>query len=229
MTVFLIILIVAFIAYKFLTDVERLTKWAEKLSKRIKKSQAESIAQAKDFMENKKRNEEIRKQQKWNSYHNSQSSSYSQNSYHNINQQNTYNNSYKKQNNYNDDVEVKKYYKQKGNRYEYKVKCFYESIGYNVYPQGYIHGFNDRGIDLIAYKNNEVHLIQCKCYKYPPRQDLLRIFMGDCELYIQKNLNKLQGKIIHKDFVTSCKTKDYGVARFLEENNNPINYLVIEE
>lgn len=222
MTTFTIILIIAFIIYKILANSDKIHKWAED-------TQAKNTAKFMDFMEKHKESEESRKQKKWNRYHNSPYNSYKQTSHYNANQHNAYNSPYKSQNRYNNDFEMKEYYKRKGNRYEYKIKCFYENMGYTVYPQGYIHGYNDRGIDLIAYKNNDVHLIQCKCYSKPPKQELLRIFMGDCELYIQNNFNKLQNKNIHKDFVTSCKTKDYGVSKFLEENNNPVNYLIIEE
>ncbi|MBZ7976119.1 restriction endonuclease [Campylobacter sp. RM12637] len=116
----------------------------------------------------------------------------------------------------------------KGQEYEYKIKCYFENLGYSVYPNGYIKGKNDKGIDLIAYKNNEVHLIQCKCYKNPPKQELIRKFIGDCEIYIKNNQNKLNNKTIYKDFITSCKDKDYGVIKFLEENKNIIDYLIIE-
>ncbi|MBZ7985678.1 restriction endonuclease [Campylobacter sp. Cr9] len=123
---------------------------------------------------------------------------------------------------------INDYYIKKGQEYEYKIKCYFDSLGYNVYPNGYINGKKDKGIDLIAYKNNEVHLIQCKCYKNPPKQDLLRMFVGDCEIYIKNNQNKLNNKTIYKDFITSCKEKDYGVIKFLEENKNLINYLIIK-
>lgn len=116
----------------------------------------------------------------------------------------------------------------KGQDYELKIKIFYENLGYKVYPNGYINKKNDKGIDLIAYKNNEVHLIQCKCYKNPPKQELIRKFIGDCEVYIKNNTNKLNNKTIYKDFITSCKNKDYGVIKFLEENKNIIDYLIIE-
>lgn len=123
---------------------------------------------------------------------------------------------------------INDYYIKKGQEYEYKIKCYFDSLGYNVYPNGYINGKKDKGIDLIAYKNNEVHLIQCKCYKNPPKQDLLRMFLGDCEIYIKNNQSKLKNKTIYKDFITSCKNKDYGVIKFLEENKNIIDYLIIE-
>lgn len=223
MSTFLVVcIIIILIVFKIIKNADKIDKWA-------RESQERNRAKFIDFMEMHERSEELRKQKKWNRYHSSPFNTYNQNSYHNTNQYNTHNNPFKSQNKYNHDYEVKAHYKQKGSRYEYKIKCFYESMGYTVYPQGYIHGYNDKGIDLIAYKNNEVHLVQCKCYSKPPKQELLRIFMGDCELYIQNNSSKLQDKIIHRDFVTSCKTKDYGVTKFLEENNNLINYLIIEE
>lgn len=115
----------------------------------------------------------------------------------------------------------------KGQDYELKIKKHFESMDYKVYPNGYLLGKKDGGIDLIAYKNNEVSLVQCKCYKNPPKQELLRKFIGDCELYIKNNENKLKNKIIKKIFVTSCEQKDYGVEKFLNENQNIITYLIL--
>lgn len=121
----------------------------------------------------------------------------------------------------------KEYYIQKGINYEYKIFLHYKNLDYTVIPHGRIYEKNDKGIDLIAFKENEIRLIQCKCYKYPPKQELLRIFMGDCELYIKNNKDDFQNKIIYKDFVTSCKTINYGVKKFLEEYPNEINYKII--
>ncbi|WP_267523531.1 restriction endonuclease [Campylobacter sp. MG1] len=134
----------------------------------------------------------------------------------------------KQKENYKEYLKNKEQNIKKGQDYEFKIKTFYENLGYKVYPNGYINKKNDKGIDLLAYKNNELHLIQCKCYKNPPKQELIRKFIGDCEVYIKNNQHKLKNKTIYKDFVTSCKNKDYGVIKYLEENKNIINYLIIE-
>lgn len=116
----------------------------------------------------------------------------------------------------------------KGIMYELKIHLLYEDNNYKVFPNGLIKKYKDKGIDLIAKKNNEIILIQCKNYKYPPKMNLITKFMNDCENFIKENQELCKNKIIHKNFITSCKDKDYKVIKFLEENKNPINYLIIE-
>lgn len=111
-----------------------------------------------------------------------------------------------------------------GRNYEYKIKCYLQKQGFKVFPNGLVNGRNDDGIDLIAYKDNEVHLIQCKCYKYPPKQDLIRKFYGDCKIYEEKN-NLGNKKIVYR-FITSCRTIDYGTNLFLSKNKF-ISYEII--
>lgn len=106
----------------------------------------------------------------------------------------------------------------KGRLYEYKIKCYLENQGFKVYPNGYINGKKDKGIDLIAYKDNDIHLIQCKCYRYPPKQDLIRKFYGDCKFYEDKNPNLVKNKTMVYRFITSCKDMDYSTQKYLEEN-----------
>lgn len=114
----------------------------------------------------------------------------------------------------------------KGKVYEYKLKLYYESKSYKVFPNGYIKGKNDGGIDLIAYKDNEVRLIQAKCYTNPPKQHLIRQFIGDCEIYIKENQHFLKNKTIFKDFITNCPTIEFSVKAYLEEHPNIINYQI---
>ncbi|CAD7287268.1 hypothetical protein LMG7974_00209 [Campylobacter majalis] len=119
----------------------------------------------------------------------------------------------------------------KGKEYEYFIKIYFENLNYKVYPNGYIKGVKDSGIDLIAYKDNEAILIQCKNWKNPPKQKDLKIFLIDCDLYIQKNNKILKNKDIKKFFITSCEKMDYGVECYLKEYNNlqetKIHYKII--
>lgn len=108
---------------------------------------------------------------------------------------------------------------QKGKQYEYDVKCFFEKRNYKVYPNGYINGVKDEGIDLIAYKDDEAILAQCKNWANPPKQDIIKKFVADADLYINKNQNKFKNKKIRKIFFTSCRQIDYGAKTFLEEYN----------
>ena len=107
----------------------------------------------------------------------------------------------------------------KGKEYEYDVKCFFEQRDYKVYPNGYINGVKDEGIDLIAYKGDEAVLAQCKNWANPPKQDIIKKFVADADLFINKNQSKFKNKRIRKIFFTSCRQMDYGAKIFLEEYN----------
>ncbi|WP_104718159.1 restriction endonuclease [Helicobacter trogontum] len=116
--------------------------------------------------------------------------------------------------------------KEKGDKYEQQILKLYKKQGYKVYPQGFIKGKADGGIDLIAYKGNEALLIQCKNWEYSQvKQEHLRIFLGDCTAYLEKNHNIFAKKKVKRVFVTSCKNIDYGVQKFVEENN--VEYKII--
>ena len=116
--------------------------------------------------------------------------------------------------------------KQKGDKYEQQILKLYKKQGYKVYPQGFIKGKADSGIDLIAYKGNEALLIQCKNWEYSQvKQEHLRIFLGDCTAYLEQNHNIFAKKKVKRVFVTSCKNIDYGVQKFVEENN--VEYKII--
>lgn len=109
--------------------------------------------------------------------------------------------------------------KQKGDKYEQQILKLYKKQGYKVYPQGFIKGKADGGIDLIAYKGNEALLIQCKNWEYSQvKQEHLRIFLGDCTAYLEKNHKIFAKKRIRRIFIMSSKNIDYGVKRFILEN-----------
>ncbi len=116
--------------------------------------------------------------------------------------------------------------KQKGELYELQIGKYYQNLGYKVYFKGINEGFSDGGIDLIAYKDNDALLIQCKNWEYTQvRQEHLRIFLGDCTAYIEQNQKFLSRKNIKRVFVTSCENIDYGVQKFITSNN--IEYKII--
>ena len=94
-----------------------------------------------------------------------------------------------------------------------------ENDGYKIYMNGYNKGFKDEGIDIIAHKGNEALLIQCKNWKNPPKQRDLKVFIADCDLYIQKNQKYLKNKKIRKIFATSCPQMDGGVGVYLQKYN----------
>ena len=115
--------------------------------------------------------------------------------------------------------EIHKRNKQKCDEYEFFVANLYKDDGYKIYMNGYNHGVKDEGIDIIAYKGNEALLIQCKNWKNPPKQRDLKVFIADCDLYIQKNQKFLKNKKIRKIFATSCMELDGGVGIYLQKYN----------
>ena len=118
----------------------------------------------------------------------------------------------------------------KGKDYEYKCKCLFESKDYKVYPNGFLNGKNDDGIDLICYKEKEALLVQCKNWINPPKQDDIKIFIANADLFLKKNNHKFKNKNIRKIFITSYNKKDYGVEKFLEsyneQNDIKVEYIV---
>lgn len=110
--------------------------------------------------------------------------------------------------------------KQKGDKYELQIVRHYKQQGYKVYPKGLKEGRRDKGIDIIAYKGKEALLIQCKNWEHSQvKQEHLRIFLGDCTAYIEQNQKIFAKRSVRRVFVTSCESVDYGVKKFLEEND----------
>ena len=110
--------------------------------------------------------------------------------------------------------------KQKGDKYELQIVRYYKQQGYKVYPKGLKEGRRDKGIDIIAYKGKEAFLIQCKNWERSQvKQEHLRIFLGDCTAYIEQNQKIFAKKNVCRVFVTSCESVDYGVKKFIMENN----------
>ncbi len=94
-----------------------------------------------------------------------------------------------------------------GRDYERYIGYLYEMDGYSVYYQGIIEGFYDLGRDLIAKKNDETHIIQCKYWskeKTIHEKHIMMLF-GSVIEYAIKNKENLS-----VDFFSStskCKTK----------------------
>lgn len=116
--------------------------------------------------------------------------------------------------------------KQKGDNYEFQISKYYKNKGYKIYPNGINKGVADGGIDIVAHKGSETILIQCKNWEYSQiKQEHLRIFLGDCTAYIERNQKYLAKRKIRRVFITSCQNIDYGVERFVAENN--VEYKIV--
>jgi len=82
----------------------------------------------------------------------------------------------------------------KGAEYEKKVKKYYESKSYLIDERGLKKGYEDGGIDLVGYGNNEILLIQCKNWNHNNSFKIgekeVREFYGACNFYIEdKNIS----------------------------------------
>lgn len=115
---------------------------------------------------------------------------------------------------------------QKGKEYEEQIGKYYEDIGYHVVYHGLIKGKRDKGIDLIATKEDETLLIQCKNWENSKvKQKDLKEFLGNCSLYLERN--HIPTSHIKKLFITSNQNKDYGVMKFMQENHQSLEYKII--
>jgi len=123
---------------------------------------------------------------------------------------------------------------QKGKDYEDYIARYYSLIDYTVIEHGKLLGRKDQSIDIIAEKENEILLIQCKNYnenhKWKIRQKDIKAFRMDCIDFIEKNkqYKKPYTKIL---FVTSKDILDQGAKMYIQEKKQEgknIDYRVIE-
>jgi hypothetical protein len=109
-----------------------------------------------------------------------------------------------------------------GRDHERYIGYLYEKSGCSVYYQGIIEGLEDLGRDLIAIKENNVEIIQCKCWSQERTIHEKHIFQlfGTTIEYWLKNIEKkdsfqpslfpeiLQKEKIKATFITSTKLSE---------------------
>ncbi len=119
---------------------------------------------------------------------------------------------------------------EKGKKFEIFIGKRLEKKGYKVDYNGERKGKKDDGIDLVAYMRNITLLVQCKNWKADGRKikhNHLKEFLGNCEVYIEKNNQNKENKIV-KVFCTSNYILDKSAEKFIEENKKIIRHEVIE-
>lgn len=125
------------------------------------------------------------------------------------------------------------YYRRlKGKRYERKVSQYYRSKGYNVIEYGLEKGFNDEGIDVIAKKDNEILLIQCKNWKGSKRigEPMIQQFYGSTCFFTKRYYEKeMQAgiKIMSLYAVPSKKIFRYRALRLFKLHYLYCKYVII--
>lgn len=100
-----------------------------------------------------------------------------------------------------------------GRDYERYIGYKYECEGYDVEYVGALNGKEDRGIDLIAQKGNNVEIIQCKRYsavknKYVHENTVAQLF-GVTAVYNMENPQKRAEAVIYTSSVLSDEAKHF--------------------
>ena len=108
-----------------------------------------------------------------------------------------------------------------GNNYEEFISNKYLDLGYKVENIGIKKSFDDGGIDIIARKDNNITLVQCKNWSmsnnYKINQKDLRAFVGDCFLYL-KDKNLVETKVSYHYIVSHEDILTKSAEIFLEQN-----------
>lgn len=125
-------------------------------------------------------------------------------------------------------LKLQKEKEEKGRLYELRVGEHFENEGYEVEYRGISLGKRDGGIDLIARKEAEIILIQCKNWKgnIKIKQADIRKFYGDCSKYIEDNLLS-RDEVQYRYIIPSRGLLDYQAERFFIENHTRIRYVQI--
>jgi len=108
--------------------------------------------------------------------------------------------------------------KLKGDKYEKYIAKVYRHNGFRVWEHGLEKGYKDLGIDLVAYKNNSVILIQCKDWQEKGRWRIsvkhIKKLESDANNFLDKNRD-LNHKNIYLKYIIS--------GNFI--NSNAIEYI----
>ena len=118
--------------------------------------------------------------------------------------------------------------KKKGDDYEKFVAKHYEDLGYIVKFNGIEKGKKDSSIDLIAIKQNEIILVQCKDWnekgKYKINHEKIKAFIGDTHTFILKNKNYEEYNI-KRIFAVSGMILDKSAVQYIKANKEVVRYL----
>jgi Holliday junction resolvase-like predicted endonuclease len=122
-------------------------------------------------------------------------------------------------------INIKKY----GDNYEKKVGKHYENKGYKVDYRGLRLKEEDGGIDLIAIKENETLLIQCKYWKKDKSitHSMIKEFYGNCNFYLDQE-NIQSKKIICIYAIPSINSLSFSAIQIFKKNYKKCRYIIIE-
>lgn len=121
--------------------------------------------------------------------------------------------------------------KAKGDMYEAYIADFFKEKGYYVWEHGKEKGRKDGGIDLFIKKGKQAYFIQCKNWEtWKINDKIVKATQTDVRNYMIENesltnlLTDCKKKIL---YITSKECLTKGAYRYIQENNNIIEYKVI--
>lgn len=120
--------------------------------------------------------------------------------------------------------ENKKSWKQLGDEYEEQIAEYYKSLGYEVIERGKTLGRKDGGIDLIAKKENQTILIQCKNRNTRIKQIEIMKFIFQTDKFIKENNIKEEIELL---YIVANNVLDDGAKWTLNNERKNLNYQVI--
>ncbi|GEM_PF-3873426 len=114
-------------------------------------------------------------------------------------------------------------YLKKGNDYEKHISRYFSSKGYDVI-ENFSKGTEDEGIDIIAIKEKELLLIQCKNWQVPlVTQKEIKEFLGSCYLFLY-NYPQYRNYKVRRIFVSSSNELSSSASNLLESNKPFIEF-----
>lgn len=110
----------------------------------------------------------------------------------------------------------------KGIEYESHIAEIYRNRGYQVWERGKELGRKDGGIDLVACKDDETILIQCKDWdnrhRWKIRQKDIRAFRTDCRDFLENHRQYIRKNIIGR-YVISDRILDKGAYAYIKSTD----------
>ncbi|RTZ69027.1 MAG: hypothetical protein DSZ30_03205 [Aquificaceae bacterium] len=107
---------------------------------------------------------------------------------------------------------------------------FFEQKGYKV-ERNFLRNINDEGIDIVAYNNSELLLIQCKNWKnFYINHKVLKEFLANTFLFLSKRpyLVKKYKNRIRRILISSTYNLDASGFYFIKEHKKWIEFKVLK-
>lgn len=119
----------------------------------------------------------------------------------------------------------------KGRKYELQVVKYFEMNGYSIEHRGASKGKIDKGIDILAKKDNIYYLVQCKNYAPTTKikHTLIKEFNSNCLDFLNahtKKLNRDNTKFIFA--IANIESLEKSAIYYLQDKNNKCEFMEIK-